>query len=81
MKIDKFNHTIIFEYSSGSSPPDFKGMTTSDIAVWVKFDDYEWFRPFGNFSKVQVIEMINICNNEHQLISLMRLLSAKEEEL
>ena len=68
-----------FEMKFGSSthPPSRKGgMSTSDIVLWCKYMDSDWFRPYGNFGKQQILQMIDICKNDQQINSLMELLSA-----
>ena len=76
--IEKFNHKIEIGTGSSTGHPDHKGMQTCDIVTWYKFDDNPWFRPYGRFSRWQIIAMINLCERESQLVSLFELLSAEK---
>jgi hypothetical protein len=71
---------IIFAYGSSSSSPErIVKMKTADLVLWVKFLDAPMFMPYGKFSYPQIIKMLEICNNDTQILSLMELLSAKKE--
>ena len=76
MIIEKFGHKLHFGIGSSTGHPEFKGMQTCDIREWWKLDDFNWFKPYGGFRKDQIINMIEICRNESQLICLFELLSA-----
>jgi hypothetical protein len=71
---------LLFYNGSGSHNPEQKvQMQTSDIVLWVKFLD-KWFRPYGQFTEQQIMDMINLCRNDQQIESLFRLLSATDEK-
>jgi hypothetical protein len=69
---------IKFGHGSSTHHPEAPktGMTTCDIKLWMKFLD-NWFTPYGGFSQDQIEQMIEICNSDQQIDSLMSLLSAK----
>ncbi len=77
---EKFGHKIYFGYGSSTGYPGYHGMQTSDVQDWWKLDDFYWFRPYGDFRRRQILDMIDICRSEFQLISLFELLSAKYED-
>lgn len=76
--IEQFGHKIRFELGSSSGNPDYKGMKTSDVVLWLKLDNYDWIRPYGRFSQVQLNEMFDICKNEYQLVCLVEMLGLKK---
>jgi len=70
---------IILTYGSSShNPEESVNMQLSDTVLWCKFLD-KWFIPYGRFNKFQIVEMINICSNDNQIIYLMEMLSCKLE--
>lgn len=80
-EIEKFGHKITFCMSGTGLPPDDKsGMSLNAFYLYVKLDDSKWFTSYGNFNQMQISEMIEICKNEYQLISLFELLSAVKEK-
>ena len=74
MKISKYKHNIELRIASSTGTPDSGGMKTCDMVLWIKYDDYPWFRPYGGFHQIQIKKMIDLCNNEYQLNSLMEML-------
>lgn len=70
------------EMKLGSSThnPDRKGgITTCDIALWIRFADSDWFRPYGRMPMEVIEKFVEACLNDVQIISLMEMLSAKVE--
>lgn len=72
---------ILFRMDSSSvkNPEVKSSWKTSDLTLWVKFLD-EWFRPYGSFNQKQIMDMVELCYNDMQVISLMELLSASNKE-
>ena len=69
--VNKLNHTITFEYSNSSGNPDCIGQKISNLRLWMKLDNLEWFKPISNFHKSQIVDMITICRTEAQLLALL----------
>jgi len=76
-EVEKFGHKIKMSFGSSTGEPGFKGMQTSDIREWISFCD-KWFIPHANFRWKQIKLMVDICLSEHQLFSLMNMLSEKD---
>lgn len=67
-------------YGSSTGHPEYKGMQSADGGkVWCKWKNFDWFRPYSNWNKEQIISMIKICTNDAQVEALFELLSAKKE--
>jgi hypothetical protein len=65
-------------YGSSTGYPGYKGLQTADGGkVWCKWKNFDWFRPYSNWSKEQIISMIKICDCDYQVESLFELLSAE----
>lgn len=73
-----FGHKIRFEWGSSTGYPGFKGIQTSDVVLWIQLDNYDWIRPYGRFSQVQLMDMFDICKNEYQLVCLVEMLGLKK---
>ncbi len=71
--MDKFGHTISFDYGPSSCNPDQArepGMVcTADGVLWVKFDD-TWVRPPYR-SAIRCKEEIIACEDEIELLELI----------
>lgn len=70
---------LLMMHGSGSRNPEDRrkgGIVTCDFKLWIKFCD-QWFKPYGNFGKGQIQEMIEICINDNQIDALMSMLSSK----
>lgn len=66
-------------YGSSTGYPGKKGgMQTADGGkVWCKWKNHNWFRPYADWSREQIISMIKICDSDYQIESLIELLSAE----
>lgn len=65
--------------SSSHHPQRKGGITTSDIVVWCRFADSQWFRPYGGFNGQQIQQLIEICDNDSQVERMVEMLSCKPE--
>ena len=72
-------HELPFKLKHSSHSPDKNPQfVKAKTVLWCKFLRKEWFRPYGGFNAFQVKKMIDICENDRQILSLMELLSAEE---
>lgn len=70
---------IQFTLGSSSHTPEQKvQIETSDLVLWCKFLDV-WFRPYGGFSYEQIMKMVEVCENDLQVESLMEMLSSTDQ--
>jgi hypothetical protein len=69
---------IEFTYGSLNSPSS-QIVSVHKFELKVRFADFDWFEPYGKFGKGQILQMIEICSNDLQVIALFELLSATKQ--